>query len=836
MSHQQISHTLSSRRLTLSFLVFVTFVVAAAACSPNGGNGGPPGTGSVLIQVEVTGPGAVEAAEYDFNCRGSCTLTVEEFGQVTLEAVPDGGQYAVAWDGPCDALDERCEWEASEDTSVGMTFAPNALRLEIVGDGEGRFQVSDGTETTVCRGSCGVGLDQPRSVAITYFREGTRTTVGPWAGACEGEDDNYCQLTVTGLVTASTIWLHPPLAQDEAYTTNQETVLEVAQEAGLLVNASDTPGDTLRAVLRPGSEPQHGTLAIEDDGSFRYEPDDEFSGDDSFEYRVIDELGNYADATVGITVRPRLDLEKSGAGSGTVISDPAGIDCGPDCQSDRMHVDGGQQVVLEAVPDAGSVFAGWGGGCSDSGAGATCAVVVDADAVATASVTASFARARHTLSVETAGPGGGNVTSSPSGIDVGAGQSSFDFEHGTEITLSATPSFGSTFAGWDGACSGSEPVCTMTVTDHASVTANFVVAVHTLTVGSTGSGGGNVQSDPSGLINLGQGRASASIEHGTVLSLEATAGYGSAFAGWGGGCTGSDPTCSLTITGDTHVSATFNLRRYALLSTIEGNGSGRVTSTPEGIDHTTDAGEDSADFEHGAQVTLTATPIIGSNSIFAGWGGACSSVSDPVCVVTMTDQTEVSARFRLVDRTLTVHHVGAEGGNVVSNPIGINLDAGENSAPFEHGSTVELTASVNVTMGWKFDGWGGACSDYEASLTCSVEMNGNQSVSVAFSRLRHTLESKIDGSGSGRVTSNPAGINHTTDDREDSAVFNHGTAVTLSATPIAGSDSIFVGWGGACATRTQDPECTITITGDTTVTARFDPIVTQPVIFPFDSR
>ena len=829
MSHQQISHTLSSRRLTLSFLVFVTFVVAAAACSPNGGNGGPPGTGSVLIQVEVTGPGAVEAAEYDFSCRGSCTLTVEERDRVTLEAVPDGGQYAVAWDGPCGALDERCEWVATEDASVGMAFAPNVLHLEVVGDGVGRFEIAAGDETTICRGSCGVGLRRALPlVSITYYPEESRTTLGPWMAECTTQTSRYCVLPVSELVTVGITWLHPPLAQDEDYITDQETVLEVAAEAGLLLNASDTPGDTLRATVRPGSEPQHGTLEIEDDGSFRYEPDVEFSGLDSFEYRVIDELGNYADATVGITVRPRLDLEKSGVGSGTVISDPAGIDCGPACQSDRMHVDAGQQVVLEAVPDVGSVFAGWGGACSDSGVGDTCAVVVDADAVATASVTASFARARHTLSVETAGPGFGNVSSSPTGIDVGAGQSSFEFEHGTEITLSAIPSFGSTFADWGGACSDSEPVCIVTITDDTSVTASFVVAVHTLTVAAIGSGGGNVVSDSPGIINLGAGLGSAALEHGTELSLTAAAGHGSTFAGWGGACTGNDPVCTLTVTDDSHVSATFTLQRYVLESTIDGSGVGRVTSSPGGINHTTDAGEASAEFDYGTPVSLTATPD--TDSTFVGWGGHCSSFgSEPLCVITITGETPISARFGLVARTLTVQRVGTEGGNVVSYPLGINLDAGHDSAPFEHGRTVELTANVNE--GWKFDGWGGECSDYD-SLECSVEMTDERSVTATFSRLRRTVSSKIEGSGSGRVFSTPDRIDHSTG--TVSAQFDYGTPITLTA--VEGLGSRFAGWEDDCAGSRDDLDCKFTITEDTSVRARFDPIVTQPVIFPFDSR
>jgi hypothetical protein len=70
------------------------------------------------------------------------------------------------------------------------------------------------------------------------------------------------------------------------------------------------------------------------------------------------------------------------------------------------------------------------------------------------------------------------------------------------------------------------------------------------------------------------------------------------------------------------------------------------------------------------------------------------------------------------------------------------------------------------------------------------------------------------GTGSGTVTSNPAGI---TCGSTCSAAYNGGTVVTLSAVPDAGS--VFTGWsGGGCA---GTGTCTVTVTAATTVTATF---------------
>ena len=66
-----------------------------------------------------------------------------------------------------------------------------------------------------------------------------------------------------------------------------------------------------------------------------------------------------------ITVTPPvydLTITKTGSGSGTVTSSPAGIDCGTDCTETYTE---GAVVTLSAIPDAGSYFTGWtGGGCS----------------------------------------------------------------------------------------------------------------------------------------------------------------------------------------------------------------------------------------------------------------------------------------------------------------------------------------------------------------------------------------------------------------------------------------------------------------------------------------
>ena len=75
------------------------------------------------------------------------------------------------------------------------------------------------------------------------------------------------------------------------------------------------------------------------------------------------------------------------------------------------------------------------------------------------------------LSVAGQGTGSALITSSPAGIECGS-TCDASFPLGTKVTLSAAPASGSTFLGWQGACSGTGP-CTVTLAQGAAVGADF---------------------------------------------------------------------------------------------------------------------------------------------------------------------------------------------------------------------------------------------------------------------------------------------------------------------------------------------------------------------------
>jgi hypothetical protein len=255
-------------------------------------------------------------------------------------------------------------------------------------------------------------------------------------------------------------------------------------------------------------------------------------------------------ATFNIASTNHLHVDKAGAGTGTVTSEPSGISCGTSCDADFQS---GSTVTLRAVPSNGSTFSGWsGGGCS--GAAPSCIVVMNGNQTVTAIFAAPVPMS--TLTVQKSGAGSGTVTSAPSGINCG-NTCSANFPTGNTVTLTADPASGSTFVGWSGPCSGTGS-CTVTMSTDQTVSARFdlLPVFVTLTVNKSGSGDGTVTSDPPG-INCGATCQFAFLS-GTVVTLTASPDANSIFVEWRGGpCGGNTGPCVLTLTDNQTANARF---------------------------------------------------------------------------------------------------------------------------------------------------------------------------------------------------------------------------------------------------------------------------------------
>jgi len=114
--------------------------------------------------------------------------------------------------------------------------------------------------------------------------------------ASDGKDDsNVATVTITVNFVNT-----PPVAEDDAYEIDMNTTLTVDAANGVLKNDSDHNHDPLTAQLV--TNVAHGSLALNADGSFTYQPETDFHGTDSFTYQASDGTDTSNTATVTITV------------------------------------------------------------------------------------------------------------------------------------------------------------------------------------------------------------------------------------------------------------------------------------------------------------------------------------------------------------------------------------------------------------------------------------------------------------------------------------------------------------------------------------------------------
>jgi hypothetical protein len=249
-----------------------------------------------------------------------------------------------------------------------------------------------------------------------------------------------------------------------------------------------------------------------------------------------------------------------------------------------------------------------------------------------------------TFSVILGGMGTGTVTSSESPARISCWPNcSTSYLFGATVTLTATPSAGSTFTGWQvigaAGCAGTGP-CTVTITGTTFVFATFVPDQgFALTVSRAGTGGGLVRAS-SGGIDCGA-TCSVIYPSGAVVKLKAAADLGSTFVGWSGCDTVSDRKCFVTMNAARSVTATFALvPRFTLTVAKAGTDNDRVVSSPGGINCGATC---SAAYESGTVVRLMAVPATGAT--FIGWTG-CDTVSDMTCAVTLNAARSVTATFQ----------------------------------------------------------------------------------------------------------------------------------------------------------------------------------------------
>jgi uncharacterized repeat protein (TIGR02543 family) len=294
-----------------------------------------------------------------------------------------------------------------------------------------------------------------------------------------------------------------------------------------------------------------------------------------------------------------------------------------------------------------------------------------------------------------------------------------------------------------------------------SVNAVFVEIENILTLNTEGSG--TVTANPS------QGTYTS----GTEVTLTATAATGWTFDRWEGDLTGNTNPATITMDADKTVTAVFTQNSYTLTVTTTGNGT--VAKAP-----------DQAEYLHGTEVTLTATPS--SGWVFDRWEGDLTGSANPATVL-MEGNRSVNAVFVLEDPILNISIEGQ--GSVSKSPDLEN---------YTLGSEVVLTATPSE--GWIFIGWSGSVDSNVNPIT--IVMDSSKTIQALFARSLEVSfvvnNASCPGSADGKITLTATGgvapysfewdITGSTSTNEQS---NLGAGIyTVTVSDASGSTSIVV--------------------------------------------
>lgn len=209
-----------------------------------------------------------------------------------------------------------------------------------------------------------------------------------------------------------------PVATNDSFSTNEDTALT----SNVLTNDTDVDRNTLTAVKM--SDPSHGSVTLNSDGSFTYTPAANYSGPDSFSYKANDGAADSNVATVSLAVNAANDAPTIAvAAGGQCLSDSSGLIklALSDADSSNLTLSSSSSNIT-LVPVNNIVLAGSGANRT-----ATIRTASGKTGMAVVTITVSDGQASSSVTVTVQAGGNGNDTiTGTDGSDILFGQNGDD--------------------------------------------------------------------------------------------------------------------------------------------------------------------------------------------------------------------------------------------------------------------------------------------------------------------------------------------------------------------------------------------------------------------------
>jgi|GEM_PF-1837008 len=706
------------------------------------------GTGSGLGKV-TSSPAGIDCRVVGATLTGSCSFIFSGDAAIALTSTADAGSVFATWGDACVAasIGTVCQVVMSQARVASASFT--ALRRVSVSaaggsDGRGRVTSSAGLDCRLsgsgATGSCAIDVPQGTSVQLTAVGEpqnGGAATVqffAGWGGDCAASTGASCTITsgnANSAVTARFVDAQTLSVAIDGVGGGSVTAAGIAcTRAG-----GATTGSCSTAALFGSTV----TLTAQPDAQSSFSG---WTGACSGQALTCTTTLSQARAVTALFSRRQVQLvlTLSGAGVGAlqvIGGSPCSLVAGQGSNSCTQTFDVGTTVTLTWSAGATSSFTGFGGACSGL---TTCTLVLSQSQ----GVSASFGARQVSLTLTAVGAGIGTISAS-NGLSCTSTSTSpsatcvAQVELGAQISVTATPGDLSSFDSFGGDCSG-RVACTVTMNSSKSVSATFTKKRVQFTVSLSGTGGGVVASNGTPLcaLPLGQGLGScaAQVDVGAVITLAASPGIESNFAGFSGAGCNSNP-CTVTVSNETTINASFQRKQFVLQMGVSGTGAG--TLAVDGFLCSLALGQGSNTCTRLVDYGTTITPIVApaAGSSFENFGGACTGSG--TCSFVMTAPASISALLTRRQAALTLTLTGAGGGTFSAGAAGsCSLAVDQGAATCVRLVDIGTTISINASAadGSVFQGFGGSCISNSASTfaNCTLLMDGSKSVSGTFAK------------------------------------------------------------------------------------------------------